>query len=642
MAKNKFQSGIEVKGKLLLSQESASKALTIDANGEITSSATTDTELGHLSGVTSSVQTQINAKASQASLDTHTGDTNNPHSVTKAQVGLSDVPNVDATQRANHTGTQLASTISDFTAAAKAAAVSDTLTDGVTDVAPSQNAVFDAVAGYGVETIVSSATPFAMTLTSGRHLNVSGTVAQTILLPPTPYNGLVVTLTNTSTQIITIQDSAAGAVTTVPAGHNATFRYNGTAWGSSMTFYRSATGYNAANRAIVNLSEPTNASDAATKNYADSRVADGIVDGVTNIAPSQNAVYDALLAKIDAAQKGVANGVAVLDENTLIPLIHIPPAALERLVIVADQTARFALTTATVQNGDTVKQVDTNVLYFVKDDTNLNNAAGYEVYSAGTASSVAWSGVTGTPTTIAGYGITDADEVAQDAVGSILTDSASIDFTYNDTTPSITAVVLPAGVDHDQLQNFVANEHVDHSTVQIATASGTSGLTGGGDITATRNIAVDITGTTAVTSAENADELLIYDVSASALKKITRANLLAGATGSPGDIAETSFSLANNQAVAADVTGLAFASGVVRSFKVLASVVIDATVDSYESFEILGIQKGASYDIAVNSVGDDSGIVFSITSAGQIQYTSGNAAGFVSGTMKFRAITTSV
>lgn len=38
----------------------------------------------------------------------------NPHAVTKTQVGLSNVPNVDATARANHTGTQLASTISDF------------------------------------------------------------------------------------------------------------------------------------------------------------------------------------------------------------------------------------------------------------------------------------------------------------------------------------------------------------------------------------------------------------------------------------------------------------------------------------------------------------------------------------------------
>jgi len=40
--------------------------------------------------------------------------TGNPHVVTKTEVGLANVPNVNATQRANHTGTQVAATISDF------------------------------------------------------------------------------------------------------------------------------------------------------------------------------------------------------------------------------------------------------------------------------------------------------------------------------------------------------------------------------------------------------------------------------------------------------------------------------------------------------------------------------------------------
>lgn len=40
----------------------------------------------------------------------------NPHNVNKGQVGLGNVPDVDATDRANHVGTQLANTISDFSA----------------------------------------------------------------------------------------------------------------------------------------------------------------------------------------------------------------------------------------------------------------------------------------------------------------------------------------------------------------------------------------------------------------------------------------------------------------------------------------------------------------------------------------------
>lgn len=47
--------------------------------------------------------------------------------------------------RINHTGTQLASTISDFSTASRLATVEDTIVDGVLDKAPSQNAVFDAL-----------------------------------------------------------------------------------------------------------------------------------------------------------------------------------------------------------------------------------------------------------------------------------------------------------------------------------------------------------------------------------------------------------------------------------------------------------------------------------------------------------------
>lgn len=50
--------------------------------------------------------------------------------------------------------------------------------------------------------------------------------------------------------------------------------------------------------------------------------------------------------------------------------------------VVADQTARFALTTddsTGVQNGDTVYQTDTGATYLVVDDTNLDSAAGYHL-----------------------------------------------------------------------------------------------------------------------------------------------------------------------------------------------------------------------------------------------------------------------
>lgn len=117
---------------------------------------------------------------------------------------------------------------------------------------------------------------------------------------------------------------------------------------------------------------------------------------------------------------------------------------------------------------------------------------------------------------------------------------------------------------------------------------------------------------------------------------------LSSAGGGAYDIAETSFSAANNQSAAANVTSLAFANANVRSFEALVSVYVNATASLYESFKLYGVQRGADWMLSSSSVGDASGIVFSITTSGQVQYTSGNSAGFTATTIKFRAICTSV
>ena len=81
----------------------------------------------------------------------------------------------------------------------------------------------------------------------------------------------------------------------------------------------------------------------------------------------------------------------------VISLDNLPAGSLERLVKVTNDTARFALTTNDIQLGDTVKVESTKMMYIVKDITKLNSEDGYEQYTAGMASSVPWSGVTGKP-----------------------------------------------------------------------------------------------------------------------------------------------------------------------------------------------------------------------------------------------------
>lgn len=82
-----------------------------------------------------------------------------------------------------------------------------------------------------------------------------------------------------------------------------------------------------------------------------------------------------------------------------ISIDRLPQGALDRLIKVADDTARFKLTTKDVQLGDSVKVISTKKMYIVIDETKLSSEAGYEPYTADSATSVPWSGVTGKPST---------------------------------------------------------------------------------------------------------------------------------------------------------------------------------------------------------------------------------------------------
>ena len=103
------------------------------------------------------------------------------------------------------------------------------------------------------------------------------------------------------------------------------------------------------------------------------------------------------VATLDVNQKLVQEVDASKITSGTIDIQRLPAGALERLIEVNDETERFSLTINDVQNGDTVKQLDTSVMYRVVDDLNLNNALGYKEYVAGRATAVDWSGVENKP-----------------------------------------------------------------------------------------------------------------------------------------------------------------------------------------------------------------------------------------------------
>jgi hypothetical protein len=122
----------------------------------------------------------------------------------------------------------------------------------------------------------------------------------------------------------------------------------------------------------------------------------------------------------------------------------------------------------------------------------------------------------------------------------------------------------------------------------------------------------------------------------------SQVDALIAAAGSVGDINGGSYDLSNSQVVPENITDFNFSNAVVRSFEAQISIKISADVDLYEEVVISGIQKGSEWDIAIKSIGDITDIDFSITTTGQMQYTSPNFTGFTSGTIKFRALTTPV
>lgn len=136
----------------------------------------------------------------------------------------------------------------------------------------------------------------------------------------------------------------------------------------------------------------TDNAPTATKLQAARTIAlSGAVTGSVSSDFGSNITISTTLANFDASK--ITSGTIDID--------RLPKAALERMVVVADDTARFKLTTATAQVGDTVKVTATNKMYLVKDDSKLNTEDGYEPYTASSASSVPWSGVTGKPSTFA-------------------------------------------------------------------------------------------------------------------------------------------------------------------------------------------------------------------------------------------------
>lgn len=122
-----------------------------------------------------------------------------------------------------------------------------------------------------------------------------------------------------------------------------------------------------ADNAIAALDSDDIGEGASNLYFTDARakaaaVADSITNGVTDVAPSQNAVYDALALKLDSSLKGANSGLAELDANGKIPTAQLPAIAITDTFVVASQAAMLALT---AEVGDVAIRTDESKSYIL-------------------------------------------------------------------------------------------------------------------------------------------------------------------------------------------------------------------------------------------------------------------------------------
>lgn len=132
-----------------------------------------------------------------------------------------------------------------------------------------------------------------------------------------------------------------------------------------------------------------------------------------NHAADYFAVAETTTAEIDGLktceiQASRVKGVLSID--------NIPAAAVERLTVVADETAMLALTVSDIQLGDTVKTSDNGKMFFVKDVAKLGTLEAFEEYTVGSAASVPWTGITGIPAAITYFNNDEIVEAVKDAI----------------------------------------------------------------------------------------------------------------------------------------------------------------------------------------------------------------------------------
>lgn len=186
-----------------------------------------------------------------------------------------------------------------------------------------------------------------------------------------------------------------------------------------------------------------------------------------------------------------ANGFAVWDTNALKQMSAANAAAF----LVSDLSDTFY--TETELDGG---QLDNR--YYTETELDAGQLDNRYFTEAEHINSSAGAGDAGKPVKLDAAGHIDATMINDADI-----DHASVTNTHNLTTD----------IDHDAITNYVANEHIDHTTVTLTAGTG---LSGGGDISSNRSFALSHLGIESLTD-PGSDKILFWDDSETATGWLT-------------------------------------------------------------------------------------------------------------------------
>lgn len=124
----------------------------------------------------------------------------------------------------------------------------------------------------------------------------------------------------------------------------------------------------------------------------------GAVQGSATFDGSSNISINSTLNGFDASK--ITSGTINADRLPEIPISKIPAAAMERLYVVESQSAAMSLT---IQEGDVVQIGSGGPMYFCVSESASTFATKFKEFTAGSATSVPWSGVTNAPTKLSQF-----------------------------------------------------------------------------------------------------------------------------------------------------------------------------------------------------------------------------------------------